>query len=158
MTNKRKITFLIVLLAIVAVATVAYVNRYVVGWVAGAYLCGIPCGSEAEEAGKLVESVAENYHFAEKSKSMPERPPIFCRPGGTGLIGQTPHTVIVYTITDKTEQDKIIKLIASYKNQKNLRHISVQFYKEENWTTRVCKDGSRGGSRGKEELIRKERL
>ncbi|MBU1735845.1 MAG: hypothetical protein KJ692_11465 [Verrucomicrobia bacterium] len=127
-------------------------------WLAAVYLHGIPCASEAEEAGDVVQCVVTNYHFAEKSKSMPEKPPIFCRPGGTGISGQTPHVIIVYSVTDKDEQDKIVDLIAAYRARRQLRHIVVYFYKEENWTTRVSKDGSRGGGRGEEQLIRTLRL
>jgi hypothetical protein len=158
MTRRRKITILILVAVVFTVAVTGYTKRGVIGWVAVAYLHGIPRASEADEASGIARFVADNYHFVDKSRPMPDRPPIFCRPGGTGFLGQTPHTVVVYTITNRVEQEKIITLISEYRAQKNLRHVRVQFYREENWRTWVSKDGSRGGSRGKEDLIRTERF
>jgi hypothetical protein len=157
MKKKRKIALLI-FIAFAAIATTFFiVKRDYVKFVAGVCLFGVPCGSESDEVRNLIEFVEKNY-FVKNPDSVPAEPTVYWRPGGIGLLGQTPHSVIVYNVTDKKEQDHIIELISDYRAKNNLRHIRIEFYREENVKPWIGKDGRRGFKRDKEELIRKVRL
>jgi len=125
----------------------------------GVVFGGMPSGQDREEAGGVRHYVADHFPFAEKSKSMPDEPPIFCNPGGGGgLLGPRPHTLIVYSVTDKDQQDSILDLVRQYRKQKKLRPVIVKFYRAENWTTRATSDGGELGFRGEEELLRSEKV
>lgn len=121
----------------------------------GAEIENVPIRSQQSN---IAEFVNQNFNIMANSKSVSDKPAIFYSPGGTGILGQTPHTIIVYTVTDKIEQDKIIELISDYRTKKNLRHIRIQFYREENWRSWINKDSRQCSERLKEELIRTERL
>jgi hypothetical protein len=120
---------------------------------------GMPSGEDAEEAAGISYYVADHYAFTEKSKSAPGKSPVFCNAGGGGgLLGPRPHTLIVYSVTDKQQQDRILDLVRRYREQKRLRSVVVKFYRAENWTTRATSDGGELGFRGEEELLRSEKV
>ncbi len=73
-------------------------------------------------------------------------------------MGLRPHTLIVYSVADTHQQDRILDLVREYRKQKELRPIIVKFYRAENWTTRATTDGGQLGFRGQEELLRSEEI
>lgn len=119
----------------------------------------IPSGPDAEEALGLRNYVAEHFAFSERSKSVPDKEPVFCNPGAGGnFLTRRPHTLIVYSITEKPQQDRILDLVRQYRKEKRLRSVVVRFYRAENWTTQTTLDGGEVGCKGAEELLRSERL
>ena len=83
-------------------------------------------GQDGEEAAGISRYVADHFSFPELSKSMPNRPPVFGHPGGGGgLLGLRPHTLIVYSVTDRHQQDTILDLVRQYRQQKKLRRLPV---------------------------------
>jgi hypothetical protein len=119
----------------------------------------MPGASDATEASDVVDFVKSHFSFTEKSKPMPSSWPIYCRAGPRGLLGTSPHTIIVYTVTDKQRQDEILDLVRQYQKERRLRSIMVNFYRDENWIRVASPDGeTSGGHRGKEFLIRSEKL
>ena len=117
-----------------------------------------PSDLDIEEANGISKFVSTHYPFTEKSKSQPDKFPVFCSPGHSGLLYSPPHALWVYTVTKNQQQDALIKLVREYRKQEKLRPIVVKFYREENWTTKNFPDGSVGGFRGKEEPMRIEKV
>lgn len=113
-----------------------------------------PNPSDPIRAAGTASFVADHFSFTQKSKTYPDRPPIY-----NNIDPWLLHpTVVVYTITDREQQDRIIDLVRQYKEREGLGTILVKFYREENWTTRKTRDGGEAGSRGEEELLRTEKL
>jgi hypothetical protein len=102
----------------------------------------------------VAKFVADRFTFTEKSKSMPGSPPIsFLMDSWLGHV-----TLVVYTITDRKQQDQILDLVRQYRQQPGVGTILVKFYREENWRTWEYTNGGGGGARGPEELLRTERV
>ena len=122
-------------------------------------LYGMPSASDMTEASDVVDFVKSHFSFTEKSKPMPSGWPIYCRAGPRGMLGTSPHTIIVYTVRDRQRQDEILDLVRQCQKERRLRSINVNFYRDENWISFVSPDGeTSGGHREKEELIRSEKL
>jgi hypothetical protein len=103
----------------------------------------------------IVKFVTDHFTFTEKSKSVPKSPPIFCN---VSSMGPLHPTIIVYTITDKQQQDQILDLIRQYKERDRLDALVIEFYREENWNCTTNAVGTIGCSRGPEELLRTEKF
>jgi hypothetical protein len=122
-------------------------------------VCGcalFPTDHETATARGISDYVAAHYSFSEKLKSDPKQSSFFCMAGTTQLFGPTPYYLEVYSVTNKEQQDALIKVVREYKAQKEMRTIIIRFYPEENWTVTKFPDGSAGGFRGKEKWMRKE--
>ncbi|MGO9244758.1 MAG: hypothetical protein ACLP0A_10335 [Verrucomicrobiia bacterium] len=107
-----------------------------------------PVPSDRKKAGGIPEFVADHFSFTQKSTWRTNLPPIYI-----DMSSWLAHpTVVVYTITDKQQQDKILTLVQRYKEQEGLGTILVEFYREEHWTP-----SGRPPNRP-ENLLRSERL
>lgn len=129
-----------------------------------AALCfGVPAVLELEEISRIQTYLTKHYHFdiipdgKTEAGSPPGTSRLGGRVGGTGLFGKTPHTIIVWGITNKAHQDQILHILQGYKREENTRAMILEFYRQENFVYRKTRYG-RGGTRGPEELIRKERI
>ena len=143
-----RVGFLLLVLGLVASPYVLWQSFWIaerISW---------PNLSDPIEAAGIASFVADHFSFTQKSKTRPDRPPIY-----NNIDPWLVHpSVVVYTITDRPQQDRILDLVRQYKEKEGLGTIVVKFYREENWTTWENKDGSGGGHRGEEELLRTEKL
>jgi hypothetical protein len=113
-----------------------------------------PNPSNPLSASGVADFVADHFSFTQKSKQSPNRPPIYI-----DIDSWLAHpTVVVYTITDRQQQDKILDLVRQYKEQHGVGTIAIKFYREENWNYRTNQYGEGGCSRGPEELLRSEKF
>ncbi len=113
-----------------------------------------PNPSNPLSASGIGDFVAEHFSFAEKSKQSPNRPPIYLN-----IDSWLAHpTVVVYTITDRQQQDKILDLVRQYKERNGVGTVAIKFYREENWNCRTNRPGDVFCSRGAEELLRSEKF
>lgn len=107
-----------------------------------------PVSSDKQKAGRTAEFVADHFLFTQKSTWRTNLPPIY-----TNIDPWLGHpTVVVYTITDRRQQEQILALVRQYKEQEGLGTILVEFYGVEKWTP-----SGRPPDRP-ENLLRSERL
>ena len=103
---------------------------------------------KTEQASDIVKYLIKNYTFASQSISNPNNPPV------STDFGRYP-TIVVYTIVEPKEQDKVIRIVKQYMENNNIKTVSVKFYKSENWIEKKDSSGNViGGMRGEERLIR----
>jgi hypothetical protein len=89
-------------------------------------------------AGLTVESVSE-----------PPRPAAFCMKGYVGVFHTHYQYLGVYSLIDKSRQDKAIAILTDYQKQHQIAPTILKIYARENWIT----DGRGGGTRGNEQVI-----
>jgi hypothetical protein len=66
-------------------------------------------------------------------------------------------TLFIYGVTDKSEQDSIVKTLKDVRREPHIRDVFVRFFDRENWKTWSDPgSGRRGGERGQETPIREE--
>ena len=151
----KKWLLAVAMVAVVILVVFNFRHTRMLVYLPGIILFGISDGGAAEEAAQLVQFIVSHVTFAKESVSVPGRSPVFSNPGARGLLGTFPHQVIVYTVLDTAEQDRIIALVETYKKTLDIRSVEVRFFEEENWSTWISPDGLRSGdSRGTEEFLR----
>jgi len=101
-----------------------------------------------EKASDIVDYLIEHYTFKTTSTINPGYPPV-----GTDF-GPVP-TVVIYTIIDQKEQDRIISIIKKYMSDNNIKTVTIMFYEKENWIAKKDSSGNViGGHQGEAKLIR----
>jgi hypothetical protein len=159
--KRRVFTFLVVFLFVLTPFVVKYRNEMC--YVFAVTCFGVPAVPELDEIARIETYLTEHYHFyiipdgKTEAGSHPGTSRLGGRVGGTGLLGKTPHTIIIWGITNKAYQDQIIHILKEYKKKERCRTIVIEFYRKENFVYRKTQYG-RGGTRGPEELIRKENI
>ena len=162
--SKRRryvLVFLVGLLLLLTPFVVKYRNDMC--YVFAAICFGVPAVPELEEIARVQTYLTEHYRFdiipdgKTEAGSPPGTSRLGGRVGGTGLLGKTPHTIIIWGITNTVHQDQILDILQEYKRKKESRTIILEFYRQENFVYRKTKHG-RGGTRGPEELIRREKV
>ena len=159
--RRRVFIFLAVFLLVLTPFVVKY--RAELGHVFAALCFGVPAVPELEEITRIQTYLTEHYHFdiipdgKTEAGSPPGTSRLGGRVGGTGLLGKSPHTIIIWGITNKVNQDQVLDILQEYKRKEKSRTIVLEFYRQENFVYRKTQYG-RGGTRGPEELIRRERI
>jgi hypothetical protein len=106
-------------------------------------------GNHVTECPSIVQAV-EAKHQIPPSLSTPGRPGIFCDMGVHLPFLDTYVIVIVYGVTNRTEQDAIVATLENVRHDLS-RNILLRFIDKENWTTwSDSRTGNSGGHRGPE--------
>lgn len=98
------------------------------------------------KAGDIVQYLVKNYSFVGRSACDPDKPPV------STDFGRLP-TIIIYSIVEAKEQDKILGIIKQYMQLNNIKSVTVKFYESENWIVKKDPSGNDSGMRGPEKLI-----
>ena len=161
--SKRKRYVLVFLVGLLLLTLFVLKYRNDMGYVFLAICFGVPTVPELEEIARVQTYLIKHYHFdiipdaKTEAGSPPDMSRLGGRVGGTGLLGKTPHTIIIWGITNTVHQNQILDILQKYKRQEEARMIILEFYRQENFVYRKTKHG-RGGARRPEELIRREKI
>jgi hypothetical protein len=85
------------------------------------------------------------------------KPAVFCQTAMFGMFLKRYDVILVYGVTERSEQDRALKSLSEYRRRIRTKPIRVQFYEKENVTPFHNKEGkaiSGSGQRGPERLIR----
>jgi hypothetical protein len=105
---------------------------------------------------KAITNLVISNHAIPESLSTPGSPGIFCDVEVKGFFLRRFDHLRIYGVTDKSQQDLIIRSLEHSSGQLKARQLVVEFYDRENWKTWSSPArGIRGGERGPESSIRK---
>ena len=106
------------------------------------------------ECTSIVKAV-EAKHQIPPSVSTPGRPGIFCDKGVRFPLLNSYDTVLVYGVTNRSEQDAIIATLQNYRHGSHTRQVFLRFLEKENWRTWSSPStGRSGGERLAETPVR----
>ena len=97
---------------------------------------------------------ATNVAVIPQSVSVPKRVGVFGDSDKYGVFFTRFDVVIVYGVTQKESQDRILQQFGAYHRVHRTRPLRVKFYERENWTTFNGSNGVSGGQRGPEKVVR----
>jgi hypothetical protein len=97
---------------------------------------------------------ATNVAVIPQSVSDPKRVGVFGYSATYGILFTRFDVVIVYGVTQKESQDRILHQFEAYHRAHRTRPLHVEFYERENWTTVEGSNGVSGGQRGPEKVVR----
>ena len=163
MSKRKRRVFIFVLGFLLLITPFVVKYRLTIYYVFAVTCFGIPAFPDLEDLDKVQTYLIEHYHFdiIPDGKTDAGSPPgtsrLGFRAGGTGLLGKTPHTIIIWGVTNKVNQDQILHILQDYKMEEKARTMILKFYRQENYVYRKTQHG-RGGTRGPEELIRRENI
>jgi len=104
---------------------------------------------------KAIASLVTSGHAIPESISTPGRPAIFCDVEVRGFFLKRFDHVRIYGVTDRGQQDSIIRSLERPTGQSKARQLVVDFYEKENWKTwSDPATDNRGGERGPETPMR----
>jgi hypothetical protein len=90
-----------------------------------------------------------------ESLSRPGNPAVFCETGLFGMFLTRYDILSVYGVTAPVAQARVLGNLKSFRRASNTKPVRVEFYEKENWTSwHNEKNGTSGGKRGPEKLIR----
>ena len=113
MIKKIAIYFVVPLLGLFAVLYVFFLQPL-----------SIPTGSDANEAGRLIQAIESKYHFRVMSR-YDQRPAIYCTPGRKFT------EIHVYGNYSRSEQDEICAVTLAVRQQSATKPIHLYFYPQE---------------------------
>jgi hypothetical protein len=126
-------------------------------YAASVLIYGISDAGQVEECSKIVDMFLQRHDIPKTSKSKKGYPPVFCTPGASGLLINSPPTVIIYEARTQAAQEQYLATVRSVQHEIGSPKIGVEFYEAENWIEWKS-DRASGGERGPERLLRKEVL
>jgi hypothetical protein len=108
-------------------------------------------GDDLHECASIAKDVAANHQIP-PSASSPGRPGIFCDKGVHLPFLTSYDVVILYGITNRTEQDAIVLTVEEYRHESHINsEILLRFIDKESWKTWSDPNtGNKGGERGPE--------
>lgn len=91
-----------------------------------------------------------------QSVSEPSVRGVFCQTAMLGMLLRRYDVLLIYGVTDQSEQDRALHGLAGYRRQQHTKPIRVEFYERENWTPLAYDKQGKGigGERGPEKLLR----
>jgi len=105
---------------------------------------------------KAIASFVTSEHAILESTSTLGSPAIFCDVEVKSFFLKRFDHVRIYGVTDKGQQDSIVRSLQRSREQSKTRQLVADFYDKENWKTwSDPTTGRRGGERGPETPIRK---
>jgi hypothetical protein len=109
----------------------------------------------ADRAGQCegMERAAAMSGLIPESVVFPSQPAIGCGNERYGIFFSLYNDVTIWGVTNRIDQDRILRILSEYKESKHTLPIRVSFYEKENWKIQAFPRGSEG-ERGPEKLIR----
>ncbi len=119
------------------------------------YLISTATSGEDVLACKAITDPVIAEHGIPESVSASGRPAIFCDLEVRGFFLKPFEHISIYGVTDKEQQDSILRTLEHFRPQSKARRMVVDFYEKENWKTwSNPATGNRGGEGGPETPIR----
>jgi hypothetical protein len=108
-----------------------------------------PSAQDAEESKRVLDTFLSRYHNPKlKSDQQSDVSTYYRRPGNQY------HTLIIYEITNRTEQNEIISVLREIRSELKSKPIKVDFMEGQNLHTEQTIDGGQLTTRGREKLLR----
>jgi hypothetical protein len=154
----RQYTYFILCMSIGFVAGLKWIIRHGIAHLIWTYLFGVANASEAEEASGIVKFIRKRFPVTGKSNAFHDSSMVYCMPGGTGILGRTPHRIMVHAVSQKHQQDHIIDLIRRYRTKNNLRAITIQFIGNGKRIKGIVHGRADSAARERKEFLRSETI
>jgi len=150
----RKFRVALLLLAALLIAGVAWsdMTLFLLAGTFGELLCGYPSEKDYSEATELRDEISKKDPPAQRSSVRPGDVPIFVTAGSRQIL-TNPTELVIYYITDRAQQDRIVEDARLFRAEHNSLPIEIQFIESENWIVT-----GNMGDRGPETQLRRVRI
>lgn len=130
-------------------------NRYRLTFIflAIIFLCGCssastsliqkPTVQDADQVGELREFLIKNHVFKTKSVQNFTGPAVYSYPGAKGIFSTKPHHIIIFGVTDESEQLQIESIVSKYKRQHDIFPVVIHYHADEESERRAMSTGKR---------------
>ena len=102
-----------------------------------------PTPQDADQVNRLWEFLVTNHNFKTKSAQNFTGPAVYNYPGAKGVFSDKPHHVIIFGVTDESEQKEIESIIATYKKQHTIFPVVIHYHADEQLERDAMSTGKR---------------
>ena len=150
----RKFRVAVVLLAALVIAGVAWpdMSLFLLAGTFGELLYSYPSEKDYSEASQLRDEITRKDAPPRQSTVVPGDLPVSVTAGSRQIL-TNPTEVVIYYVTDRAQQDRIVEEIRLFRAEHHSLPIEIQFMESENWIAT-----GNVGQRGPETQLRRVRI
>ena len=146
-----KFRIALVLLVALVIAGLAWpdMTLFLLAGTFGPLLCGVPSQKDESDATELADEIIKKDVPQHISMVAPGAKPAGVMAGSRQIL-TVPTRLIVYYVTDRTQQDRIVEAVRLFRAEHRSLPIDIQFMESENWIV-----NGNVGERGPETQLRR---